>query len=59
MQAGCAVSNATNVGLRKWVWAKKVSLHDHSVVVVTVAKALGVFSARCALRQEKKIHRFP
>jgi hypothetical protein len=54
MQAGRAVSNVTNIGLRKWVRAKGVSLHDHSAVVVTVAKPLGVFSARCELRQEKK-----
>jgi hypothetical protein len=46
MIAGSGVPNLINVGLWKWVWAKRVSLHDHSVVVVTVAKALGVFSAR-------------
>jgi hypothetical protein len=58
MQAGCAVPKVPNVGLRKWVWAKAVSPHDHSVMVVTLAKALGVFSARWALPQEIKIHRF-
>lgn len=46
MIAGSAVPNVINVGLRKWVWAKGVSLHDPSAVVVTVAKALGVFSVR-------------
>ena len=45
MMAGCAVPRVINVGLRKWVWAKGVSFHDHSVVVVTVAKTLGALSA--------------
>jgi hypothetical protein len=44
--AGSIVPNVINVGLRKWVWAKGVSLHDRSVLVVTDAKALAVFSAR-------------
>jgi len=34
--AGSAVANVMNVGLWKWVWAKGVSLHGRSVVVVTV-----------------------
>jgi hypothetical protein len=46
MIVGIGVPNLINVVLRKWVWAKGVSLHDPSVVVVTVAKTLGVFSAR-------------
>lgn len=46
MIAGGPVPYVMNIGLRKWASAKGVSLHDHSVVVVTVAKVLGVFSAR-------------
>jgi len=46
MTAGSGVAHVMNVGLRKWVWAKGVSLHGRFLAVVTVAKAMGVLSAR-------------